>query len=76
MPSKKRQSPKNLAELAKDVQRVIEDLNRKAWLESEVSDWISSRPVADAYRSIEKSRYEQGEINAQPGRAAHLIKHQ
>ncbi len=28
--------------------------NRKAWLESEVSDWISARPVADAYRSAEE----------------------
>jgi len=28
--------------------------NRKAWLESEVSDWISTRPVANAYRSLEK----------------------
>lgn len=37
MPSKKRQSPKNLADLAKDVKRVIEDLNRKAWLEQACS---------------------------------------
>lgn len=28
---------------------------RKAWLESEVIDWISARPVADAYRSVEES---------------------
>lgn len=28
--------------------------NRKAWLESELSDWISTRPVANAYQSIEK----------------------
>ena len=29
--------------------------NRRAWLESEVSDWINTRPIADAYESIEKS---------------------
>jgi len=27
--------------------------NRKAWLESEVSEWVNARPVADAYRSVE-----------------------
>ena len=30
-------------------------VGRKAWLASEVSDWISTRPVANAYRSIEKA---------------------
>ena len=29
--------------------------NRKAWLESEVLKWVESRPVADAYKSIEES---------------------
>lgn len=28
---------------------------RKAWLESEISDWISERPVADAYRLEDES---------------------
>ena len=30
-------------------------VGRKAWLESEVADWISARPVADAYQSIKES---------------------
>ena len=29
--------------------------NRKAWLESEVLKWVESRPVADAYKSVEES---------------------
>ncbi len=29
--------------------------HRKAWLQSEVADWISTRPVANAYRSTEGS---------------------
>ena len=29
--------------------------NRKAWLESEVSEWVSARPIADAYQSVEES---------------------
>ena len=29
--------------------------NRKAWLESELLKWVESRPVADAYKSIEES---------------------
>ncbi len=30
-------------------------VGRKAWLESEVSDLISTRPVANAYRSVDAS---------------------
>ena len=29
--------------------------NRKGWLESELLKWVESRPVADAYKSIEES---------------------
>ncbi len=29
--------------------------NRKAWLESELLKWVESRPVADAYKSVEES---------------------
>ena len=29
--------------------------NRKGWLESEVLSWVESRPVADAYQSVERS---------------------
>lgn len=28
---------------------------RKGWRESAVSEWIETRPVADAYKSIERS---------------------
>jgi len=27
--------------------------NRKGWLESQVVEWVESRPVADAYKSVD-----------------------